>query len=171
MQWIRLVCLLLTALGCVAAPLDIETMMRLRRISDPQLSPDGKTVAFAVQSVDLAANKKTTHIYTVPVTGGTPRAVTTEGSNDRPRWSPDSSQIAFVSVREGASQIWLMNADGTGQRQVTKLATEASGVSFFPDGKKLLFVSEVYPDCADEGCNARKLKEEQENKSKARTYT
>ena len=61
-----------------------------------------------------------------------------------------------------------MNADGTNARQVTKLATEASGVMFFPDGKRLLFLSEVYPDCTDEACNAQTLKEEQESKSKAR---
>lgn len=166
-----LICLSL-AVPLFAAPgIDIETMMRIRRVSDPQLSPDGKTVAFAVQSVDLAANKKTTQIYSVLLAGGEPRVLTSEGSNDRPRWSPDSKEIAFVSVRGGASQIWLMNADGTGAKQVTKLATEASGVTFFPDGKRVLFVSEVYPDCADEACNARLLKEEQESKSKARTFT
>lgn len=146
-------------------------MMRIKRVSDPQLSPDGKTLAFAVQGVDLGANKKTTQIYTVPLAGGTPRAITSEGSNDRPRWSPDSRQIAFVSVRGGASQVWLMDADGTNARQVTKLATEASGVLFFPDGKRLLFTSEVYPDCADVACNERTLQEETDNKSKARTYT
>jgi Tol biopolymer transport system component len=166
-----LICLSLAA-PLVAAPgLDIETMMRIRRVSDPQLSPDGKTVAFAVQSVDLAANKKTTQIYTIPLTGGTPMAITNEGSNDRPRWSPDSQQIAFVSTRGGASHVWVMNADGTRAKQVTKLATEAGGVSWFPDGKRVLFTSEVYPDCADEACNARTLKEESESKSKARTYT
>lgn len=166
-----LLCLSLAAPLVGAPGLDIETMMRIQRISDPQLSPDGKTLAFASQSVDLAANKKTTQVYTVPLNGGTPRALTTEGSNERPRWSPDSKQIAFVSTRGGASQIWLMKADGSAQRQVTKLATEASGVSFFPDGKRLLFLSEVYPDCPDEACNARTLKEEQDNKSKARIFT
>lgn len=156
---------------CGAASLDIETMMRVKRVSDPQLSPDGRTLAFAAQSVDLAANKKITQIYTVSIDGGVPRALTTEGSNDRPRWSPDSKKIAFVSTRGGASQIWMMNADGGAQTQVTKIATEASGVTFFPDGKRLLFLSEVYPDCADEACNAKQLKEEEASKSKARTYT
>ena len=166
-----LICLSLAAPLCAAPGIDIETMMRIRRVSDPQLSPDGKTVAFAVQNVDLAANKKTTQIYSVSLAGGEPRVLTSEGSNDRPRWSPDSKEIAFVSVRGGASQIWLMNADGTSAKPITSLATEASGVTFFPDGKRVLFVSEVYPDCADEACNARLLKEEQESKSKARTFT
>ncbi len=164
-----LLCLTLTL--PLASGIDVETMMRIKRISDPQLSPDGKTVAFSVQSVDLAENKRVTQIYTVPLDGGYPRMLTTEGSNDRPRWSPDSSKIAFVSTRSGSSQIWLMNADGSAQSQLTRLATEASGVTFFPDGQRILFLSEVFPDCADAACNERMLKEEQAAKSKARTYT
>jgi dipeptidyl aminopeptidase/acylaminoacyl peptidase len=164
-----LLCLTLTL--PFASGIDVETMMRLKRISDPQLSPDGKTVAFSVQSVELAENKRVTQIYTVPLDGGYPRMLTTEGSNDRPRWSPDSSKIAFVSTRSGSSQLWLMNADGSSPSQLTRLATEASGVTFFPDGQRLLFLSEVFPDCADAACNERMLKEEQAAKSKARTYT
>ncbi len=116
-------------------PFDAQAMMRLARISDPQLSPDGRTVAFTVQRVDLDGNTKPTHIYAVPLEGGQPRQITAEGSlNERPRWSPDSQRIAFVSDRGGAQQIWLMSADGTGARQVTNLSTEADGVLFSPDG-------------------------------------
>ena len=65
--------------------------MKLARIGDPQLSPDGKMVAFTVRSVDMAANTKPTQIYVVRSNGGTPRQVTREGSqNCRPRWTPDS---------------------------------------------------------------------------------
>ncbi|MBM3752991.1 MAG: S9 family peptidase [Acidobacteria bacterium] len=160
-----------TAFAAIAATLDVETLMRIQRISDPQLSPDGKTVAFAAQRVDLAANKKTTQIYNVTLDGSSPKAVTSEGSNDRPRWSPDSKRLLFVSDRGGSSQVWIMNADGSAQKQVTKLATEASGVLPFPDGKRILFLSEVYPECNDEACNERMLREEKESKSKARVYT
>lgn len=166
-----LICLSLMVPLCAASGLDIETLMRFRRISDPQISPDGRTIAFTAQTVDLQANTKNTQIYTVALSGGIPRAITSEGSNDRPRWSPDSKQIAYVSTRGGSSQIWVMNTDGVENRQVTKLATEASGVLFFPDGQHLLFLSDVYPDCSDIACNERTLKAEQENKSKARTYT
>lgn len=166
-----LVCLVLAVPLAAAPGFTIEEMMRIKRISDPQISPDGRTLAFAAQSVDLEANKKVSHIYVVPVEGGAPRPLTTEGNNDRPRWSPDSSQLAYVSDRGGSSQVWLMNADGSGARAITKLATEASGVSFFPDGKRLLFVSEVFPECGDEACNARMLQEEKDSKSKVRVYT
>jgi dipeptidyl aminopeptidase/acylaminoacyl peptidase len=116
-------------------------------------------------------NTRPRQIWTVPVEGGTPKVITGAGNNDRPRWSPDSKQIAFISDRGGSSQVWMMNADGSGARQVTSISTEASGVSFFPDGKSLLFVSEVYPDCPDEACNHSRVEAEKNSKVKARIYT
>jgi dipeptidyl aminopeptidase/acylaminoacyl peptidase len=167
-----LFCVAFAAPLAAAPAFTVEAMMRLQRISDPQLSPDGKTVAFTAQSIDLPSNKKINRIFVVPLAGGEPRAIAAEGdSNERPRWSPDSRQIAFISNRGGSSQVWMMNADGTGAKRITQLATEASGVLFFPDGKRLLFLSDVYPECSDTACNARMMEQEKESKSKARTYT
>ena len=130
-------------------PFDFNAMMELRRISDPQISPDGRTLAFTVQSVDMEANRKPVQIWTVALEGeGQPRQITHEGmDNERPRWSPDSSRIAYVSDRGGSSQIWLMDPDGGNPKPVTNLSTEAGGVLFSPDGRNLLFTSEVYPEC------------------------
>ena len=153
-------------------PFDSQALMKVARIGDPQLAPDGVTVAFTVQTIDLDGNRKPKQIFTVPVDGGTPRQITNAGSsNDRARWSPDSKRIAFVSDRSGSSQIWIMNADGGGATQVTRLATEAGGVLFSPDGKSLLFTSDVYPDCPDEACNKARLDAEASGKVKARIYT
>src|ERR1700691_3426751 len=97
-------------------PFDVQTLLKIARIEEPQLSPDGQTVAFTVQTVDLAQNTKPKQIYTVPVNGGSPRQLTTQGTdNERPEWSPDSKQIAFISDRAGLSpagsgQVWIMNA-------------------------------------------------------------
>src|SRR5579863_5774741 len=102
---------------CVSAqtPFDVQTMMRLSRISEPVLSPDGKQVAFTVQTVDLDSNTKPKQIYTVSLNGGFPRQLTRDGTdNERPRWSPDSRQLYYVSNRAGSSQVWRMNADGSG---------------------------------------------------------
>src|SRR3954449_8296247 len=72
-------------------PFDVNAMLSLKRIADPQISPDGKWVAFQVQTVDVAANKKPVQIWIVPLDGGAPRQITQEGeANQRPRWSPDS---------------------------------------------------------------------------------
>ena len=153
-------------------PFDAATMMQLKRLSDPQISPDGQWVAFTVQSVDLSANQKPAQIWIVPTEGGTPRQITQEGNNQRPRWSPDSRRIAYISDRAGSAQIWLMDPDGANARQVTNLSSEADGVLFAPDGKNLVFVSEVFPDCgADDACNKRNLDSAKGDKVKARIYT
>ncbi|MBY0375722.1 MAG: S9 family peptidase, partial [Bryobacteraceae bacterium] len=108
-------------------PFTFEAMMKLARVSEPALSPDGKTIAFTVRRIDLDGNKSSRQIYTVPVAGGAPTAITKEGNNDRPRWTPDGKQLVFISTRSGSSQVWIMNADGGAARPVTNLATEASG--------------------------------------------
>src|SRR5262249_49994247 len=153
-------------------PFDVQALLKIARISDPQISPNGRTVAFTVQSVDLAANKKPKQIYTVPIDGGKPQQITNTGSiNERARWAPDSKRIAFLSDRSGSPQVWTMNPDGSGAAQVTNLAAGADGVLFSPDGKNLLFTSQVYPDCPDEACNKARLDAEKDSKTHARIIT
>src|SRR5438552_2892935 len=101
-------------------PFDVNALLQLKRIADPQISPDGKLVAFQVQTIDVEANKKPVQIWIVPLEGGTPRQITHDGeANQRPRWSPDSKRIAYVSDRGGSSQLWLMDPDGGNAKQVT----------------------------------------------------
>ncbi len=153
-------------------PFTAEAMMRLSRISEPQLSPDGKMIAFTVETIDVEKNARPKQIYIMPVSGGTPQRITTQGtSNQRPRWTPDSKQILYVSNQSGASQVWMMNPDGSGSKQVTTISTEASDVTVSPDGKRIVFTSDVYPDCADDACNRTKLDAENASKMKARSYT
>lgn len=160
------------ALAAQKPPFDVRAMLRISRIVEPQLSPDGKTVAFTVQTVDLDRNSKPKQIYVVPIAGGVPRQITPDGSdNERPRWMPDSQHIAFISTRSGGSQVWVMNADGTAPKQLTNLSTEAGGLLVSPDGKKLVFTSDVFPDCPDDDCNRRRLDQEKDSKVKARVYT
>ena len=168
----RFLCLLAAALPALAqkAPFDVDAMMKLSRISDPQISPDGKRVAFTVQTIDINANKKPRQIWIVGIEGGNAMAITTEGNNERARWM-SSSRLAFISDRGGSSQVWSAEADGTGVKQLTSIPTEAADVSVFPGGKRILFVSEVYPDCLDEECHKSKLAAEKESKVKARVYT
>ncbi len=160
------------ALFAQKRPFDVDAMLRLKRIAEPQLSPDGKWVAFTVTTVDVAANTKPQQIWIVSVEGNEPaRPMTREGSNERPRWMPDTKSILFVSTRGGSQQIWSMDPDGGNAKAVTRIATEASGVTISPDGKRIVFLSSVYPDCADEACNKRLLDEEAASKLKARVYT
>ena len=151
-------------------PFDAHALMQLGRISDPQLSPDGRWVAFGVQTIDLEKNTKPKQIYLVPLYGGAARKIA--DAAERPRWSPDSKTIAFISDRGGSAQIWMMDADGSNQKQITNLSTEAGGVVYSRDGKNLVFTSDVFPECgADDACNRQKLEAEKNNKVKARSIT
>jgi dipeptidyl aminopeptidase/acylaminoacyl peptidase len=171
----RLVLFLLTigALLAQRQTFDVQMMLGLSRVSEPALSPNGKQVAFTVQTVDIEKNIKPKQIYVAPLTGGSPLQLTREGNdNERPRWSADSRQIYFISDRAGSSQIWVMDADGRNARQITRLSIEAGGLLVSPDGKKIVFQSSVYPECgADDRCNKDKIDAEARSKLKARIYT
>jgi dipeptidyl aminopeptidase/acylaminoacyl peptidase len=177
-RWFPLLLASAAILSAQKRPFDFNAMMTLKRIADPQISPDGQWVAFSVQTVDVVANKKPVQIWIVPLDGGAqsgnaPRQVTRDGDdNERPRWSPDSKRIAYVSNRTGSSQIWTMDPDGSNAKQATNFATEADGVLYSPDGKNLLFTSAVYPECgADNACNQKNLDADATGKVKARVYT
>jgi dipeptidyl aminopeptidase/acylaminoacyl peptidase len=168
--------LVLCFASCLAAqsarkPFDVDAMLRIARISEPKISPDGKLLAFTLERPNVEANTRPKQIYVVPVAGGTPAALTTEGSNQRPQWTSDSKRIVFISNRGGSSQVWSMNADGSGQAAVTTVATEASGVMVSPDDKWVVFNSEVYPECTDDACNKTRADAAKNSKVKARVYT
>jgi dipeptidyl aminopeptidase/acylaminoacyl peptidase len=144
-------------------------LLKVQRISDPQVSPDGKWIAYVVATPDLSSNEMVSHIWRVPASGGEPHQLTRgSGPDERPRWSPDSKSIAFISGRGGASQVWIIPADGGEARQLTHIATGADGVTWAAKSDVLLFTSKVYPDCKDEPCNKQRLEETRESKLKAR---
>jgi dipeptidyl aminopeptidase/acylaminoacyl peptidase len=184
----------LPALSQSKRPFTFEDMMALKRVGEPVPSPDGKWVLFSVVDVDLAANKKTPHIWIVPLSVGADassaqaerrsagsssaeRILIPDQDGDRPRWAPDGKRFAFISTKEGGSQVWIADFDGaagkvTGTRKLTSIATEAGGELWSPDGKNILFVSDVYPECegapAEEAaCNAKKVDEHEKSNVKA----
>jgi dipeptidyl aminopeptidase/acylaminoacyl peptidase len=167
--------------GQAKHPFTFEDMMKLKRVGDPQVSPDGKWVIFSVVDVDLAANTKTPHIWIVPTAGGEEKELIADQDAGRPRWAPDGKRFAFVSTKaEGSSQIWVADFDNmagtvTGTHRWTSIATEASGELWSPDGKNILFTSDVYPECdgtpeAENSCNAKKSAAANASKVKAQIF-
>ena len=146
------------------ARLTVEELLKIQRVGDPQLSPDGRTVAYTITVPDVAANRNRTQIYSIPVAGGTTKALTSgAASNSAPRWSPDGRKVAFVT----GGQIWAMDADGSDKKQVTKISTGAADPVWSPDGRWLAFASDIYPECPDDECNRRRAAAVEENKVKA----
>src|SRR6266853_3309432 len=122
----------LPALSQAKHPFTFEDMMKLKRVGEPEISPDGKWVIFSVVDVNLEANTKTPHIWIVPTAGGQEREIIADQDADRPRWAPDGKRFAFLSTKEGGSQVWVADFDGatgtvTAVPRLTDTATEASG--------------------------------------------
>ncbi|HKE59893.1 MAG TPA: DPP IV N-terminal domain-containing protein, partial [Pyrinomonadaceae bacterium] len=101
----------------------VEDLMKVRRVGDPQISPDGRQVAFTIGDVNLDANRVVTHIYLTSIDGGETKQLTNgDRSCSSPRWSPDGKKIAYTT----GSQVWTMDTDGENKEQVTKLSTGAA---------------------------------------------
>src|SRR5215470_6093199 len=159
-------------------PFTFEDMMALKRIGDPQVSPDGRWVMFSAIEVNLAENTRKPHLWLVPAAGGDAKQITNgEAGENRGRFSPDGRSFSYTSSAVGGSQIWVVGFDRasgipTGEaRQLTSLSTEADGAIWAPDGRHILFVSEVYPDCKDDACNKARDEELTKSKVKAKVFT
>jgi len=149
-------------------PITFDDLAKIHRLSDPQVSPDGKWIAYVQGTVDMEANKTVRHIWLIPTEGGEPRQLTRgEGSDTRPRWCPHGKELAFMSTRGGKSQIWVIPMSGGEARQLTSISTEADGIVWAQKSDTLLFTSKVYPDCADDECNQKRLEERAKSKVKA----
>jgi dipeptidyl aminopeptidase/acylaminoacyl peptidase len=146
----------------------VEELLKVRRVGDPQVSPDGKRVAFTIGDVNWDANKVVTQIYVMPADGGSMKQLTNGASSaTSPRWSPDGKKIAYTT----GGQIWVMESDGDNKDQVTKISTNATAPVWSPDGQWIAFTSEVYPDCSDDDCNKKKDEAAEKSKVKAHITT
>jgi dipeptidyl aminopeptidase/acylaminoacyl peptidase len=146
----------------------IEDLLKVRRVADPQVSPNGAYVAFTVGDVTYDANRVVNQIYVVSIDGGHPKQLTNaQSSSSAPRWSPDGKKIAFVT----GGQIWTMDSDGDHKDQITKISTGAAAPIWSPDGKWIAFTSDVYADCADDECNKKRDEQSEANKVKAHITT
>src|SRR5215211_8936795 len=146
----------------------IEDLLKVRRVGDPQVSPDGKRVAFTIGDVDLEGSKVVTQIYTTSLEGGSIKQLTSgDRSSSFPRWSPDGIKIAFIT----GSQVWRMESDGDDKEQITKISTGATAPVWSPDGKWIAFTSDVYPDCNNDECNKKRDEQAESSKVKAHIVT
>ncbi len=158
----------------------VEDLFKFKRVSDPQISPDGKQVVYVVGTVDLEANKIPSSLWLAATDGKSePRQLTNAaGKKDRhPRWGPDGKRILFESNRSGETQLWMIVLDGGEAKQLTTISTGASDAVWSRDGKQIAFVSAVYPEYSEkpfkesDDANKKRADEIEKNPVKAKVFT
>ncbi|HEX2718723.1 MAG TPA: hypothetical protein VHM67_13660, partial [Gemmatimonadaceae bacterium] len=135
----------------VGRPITFDDFATIPLVSDPQLSPDGSRVLYAVRTTDIDANRRTTRTFVVALDGrSTPTQFPDAQTNaSEARWSPDGTRVAFAS----GGQLWVADASGANKRQLTTLNGGATGPVWAPTSDRIAFTSGVYPDCKDDACN------------------
>ena len=137
-------------------PLKLDDLARFRNVGDPQIAPDGQTIAYTVSTIDAKEDKSNTHIWLVAYDGSNDRQITfSNDSENAPRWSPDGKYLAFTSSRPGkqgvrGSQVWLLDRNGGEAFQLTELKGRLQGYEWSPDSKRLaLVIGDPDPDAPD----------------------
>ena len=119
-------------------------MHRFHDVRDAQISPDGKWVAYTVNTVDSAADKSDTDVWITSWDGKQHlRMTTSTESESAPRWSPDGRWLSFLSSRPGkakGNQVWLLDRNGGEAQQFTDVKGRLTAYDWSPDAKKLLLV-------------------------------
>ncbi len=147
-----IVCFALPVLTQGKKPFAIEDLYRLKTVQDPQFSPDGGTIAFTVTESNLNDGTTNSDIYTIRTDGSGLRRMTNfAGSDTHPRWSPDGTEILFVSTRSKSAQAWMIPVTGGEPRQVTDLPYGVGNPVWTPNGKSILFTTDLFPETGADG--------------------
>ncbi len=163
----------MVGLGAAAAthPFSVHDMLAMLRISDPQVSPDGRQIVFVVRTTDLDANKGRTDLWIVSADGAGLRRLTSDPANDNnPRWAPDGRSIWFLSTRSGSSQVWKIALDGGEGEQVTREPLDVDALVVSPDGKHFALAMEVFVDAESTADTKKRLDEISNRKATGRVY-
>jgi dipeptidyl aminopeptidase/acylaminoacyl peptidase len=151
-------------------PFGVHDMLAMDRISDSQVSPDGRWIAFNLRTTDLEANRGRTDIWLVGTDGQGLRRLTSHPAADfNGRWSPCGQWIFFLSTRSGSSQVWRIKVDGGEAEQVTRLPLDVGGLLVSPAGGTLAVTMEVFPGMSPEA-TAAKLDATAKDKATGRIY-
>jgi dipeptidyl aminopeptidase/acylaminoacyl peptidase len=121
-----------------------DDYFRIKDVTDPRISPEGKWVAYVVTTKNLKEDKNDDRIWMISTLGGEAIPLTSEGaSSSHPRWSPDGRYLGFLSARdEGKKQVWLLNRDGGEAVKLTDTIQDVNDFAWSPSGDRLVLVLE-----------------------------
>ncbi|MDB6092246.1 MAG: peptidase [Gammaproteobacteria bacterium] len=154
-------------------PFTVEDLVRLKRLTDPEVSPDGRYVAYVLRETDMDVNKGRTDIWLLDLgrKGAQPQRLTTDPANDSsPRWAPDSRTIYFLSTRSGQSQVWRLAIAGGEATRVTDYPLDIDSLKVSPRGDVLAVSMAVLPECTDLRCTKDMLDARGKDKATGRIY-
>ncbi len=167
-------------------PMTFEDLMKMKRLGETAVSPDGKWLAYSVTTVNLEQNTKTAELWIQAIAGGEPQRIAVAHPGDSgAQFASDGKRILFLSSRSGSQQVWLADFDpATGAaanaKKLTNIATGADNAIWSPDGHSVVFTSAVFPDCPaitpnDSGvgdeCNSNRDAAIADSKVKAQIFT
>jgi len=128
-------------------PMTPEDLYKIKRVSDPQISPDGKWIAYTVSVPNLKENNFNSDIWIIPITGGEPKKLTNTPEADyAPRWSPDGKKITFISTRDGVANLYIIRIDGGEARKLTSSKTPLYSPIWSSNGRYIICGSRVLPE-------------------------
>lgn len=149
-------------------PLTVDDMWAMKRVLEFDVSPDGKLIALTVQQYNLETNKGNKDIYLMNSDGTNLRVLKNSETNEStPKFTPDGKKLSFIK----GAQIWMCDLDGNNEIHLTDLYSGVDKIVWSNDGKKILFASEVYPDCENQECNKMKDEAKAAEKAEYKVYT
>jgi len=173
-------CLVLAIFSCLSLgpaamaekkALTFSDFIKIKRLSDPELSPDGRQLAFVVTVMDLEKNKGNSDIWIVPASGGKANSfISSPAADFFPRWSPDGKTLAFISTRSGSPQIWVRSVAEGEDRKLTDFPAGVGSFCWSKSGRYLLVSSAVFPDSPDLETTSQRLEAAEKNQIQARIY-
>jgi dipeptidyl aminopeptidase/acylaminoacyl peptidase len=165
MKRLFLACLCIVSVAAAQKkPFTIADLYRLKSISAPQISPDGRRIVFAVTESMLTQGKTNTELYLINIDGSGLRRLTTNPASDyAPAWLQDSKSILFVSTRTDGPQVWRMSVDGGEPERITHSSTGIGGLIVSPTGAGFVYTTDVYPEYGANDALNKKTDEDREN--------
>jgi dipeptidyl aminopeptidase/acylaminoacyl peptidase len=142
------------------APFTIEDLVRVQRVEQPSVSPDGRFVAFIDRETQLEANRRQAHVWLLDLSDPhrIPRQLTGATTNDfDPHWSDDNRTLYFLSTRSGSTQVWRISLQGGEAQQVTHLPLDVTSLKVAPSGERIAFSLEVVAGCSTLQCSHDRL--------------